>query len=317
MGKHYGLDIPTLSELLVDVDKEWVDQDGQPRGISNIKEIAKAMAIGHIIQHNGTKLVKLQPGIASLVLTSAGPGKLVVWAPGGTYFHRYFPVTIDLAHSAEIFTPDYEKLLTAPMTSPKTQTTTPTESPELALEAVAALFTPDHTAGETLPATTGYQAEAHVADAFGHFSIGANNISIVNMIRGSKFTLCEDGTAQSITAYIEVTGTGTVHVKAGIFDGDKNLVAEVDQIALVAPVAAAWQTFPFGTPPAITGGKEYWLVVWAEEVAGSGCIAFYDNADSIGIKQGIYLSDTYNTLPASIAGGTEEDTKFSIYCNYT
>ncbi|GAI67373.1 unnamed protein product, partial [marine sediment metagenome] len=242
MGKHYGLDIPTLSELLIDVDKEWVDEDEQPRGISNIKEIAEAMAIGHITQRNGTKLIKLPPGASSLVLTSQGPGKLVVWAPGGTYFHRFFPVTIDLAHSAEIFTPDYERLLTTPMTSPHTQTTTPTESPELALEAVAALFTPDHTAGETLPATTCYQAEAHVADAFGHFSIGANSVSIVNMIRGSKFLLCQDATAQSITAYIQVTGVGpTVHVKAGIYDRDKNLVAEANQLSL-APGAAAWQT---------------------------------------------------------------------------
>ncbi|GAJ19565.1 unnamed protein product, partial [marine sediment metagenome] len=31
MGKHYGLDVPTLRELRIDVDKEWVDPDGQPR----------------------------------------------------------------------------------------------------------------------------------------------------------------------------------------------------------------------------------------------------------------------------------------------
>ncbi|GAI90789.1 unnamed protein product, partial [marine sediment metagenome] len=156
MGKHYGLDIPKLSELLIDAYKEWVDENGQPRGISNIKEIAEAMAIGHTIQHNGAKLVKLLPGIDQNVLTSQGPGHLVVWGPGGSYFHRYFPVTIDLTHSAEIFAPDYEKLLAAPMTSPYTQTTTPTKSPELALEAVAALFTPDHTASENMPATTCY-----------------------------------------------------------------------------------------------------------------------------------------------------------------
>lgn len=301
-----------ISRVRVDVDKDW-----KGKGISNIKEIAEAMNTGHIAQFDGIRLLKLPPSLENYVLTSQGPGHLVVWASPGSYFHRYFPVTMDINHNAELFTPNYEKLLTAPMTSPHTQTTTPTKAPELALEALAALFTPDHTAGETLPATTGYQAEAHVADAFGHFSIGANNISIVNMIRGSKFMLCEDGTAQSISAYIEVTGTGTVHVKAGIYDTDKNLVAEADQIALAAPVAPAWQTFPFGTPPSLTGGEEYWPIVWAEEVAGSGCIAFYDDADSIGIKQGIYLSDTYNTLPASIAGGTEEKTKFSIYCNYT
>ena len=303
--------ISKLSELEIDADKDWGG-----KGITNIKEIAEAMAIGYLTQQNGTKLVNLQPGVANLVLTSQGPGKVVVWAPGGTYFHRYFPVVMECEHSAGLFTPDYERLLTGPMTSPHTQTTTPTKAPELALEAVAALFTPDHTVGETLPATTCYQAEAHVADAFGHFSIGANNISIVNMIRGSKFLLCEDGTAQSITAYIRITGVGPVHVKAGIYDINKNLVAESDQRAIAAN-GAAWETFVFGTPPSLTGGLEYWLVIWAEEIADSDCIAFYDDADCIGIKQGIYLSDTFNTLPADIAGGTEENTKFAIRCNYT
>jgi hypothetical protein len=102
VGKHYGLDIPTLSELLIDVDKEWVDEAGQPRGISNIKEIAEAMATGHTMQHNGTKLVKLLPGIDQNVLTSQGPGKLVIWASPGSYFHRFFPVTIDLSHAQAI-----------------------------------------------------------------------------------------------------------------------------------------------------------------------------------------------------------------------
>ena len=37
MGKHYGLDALTLHELLIDVDKEWVDPDGQPRGITETK----------------------------------------------------------------------------------------------------------------------------------------------------------------------------------------------------------------------------------------------------------------------------------------
>jgi len=316
MGKHYGLDIPTLSELLIDVDKEWVGPNGQPRGISNIKEVAEAMAIGHTIQHNGAKLAKLLPGMEHYVLTSQGPGKLVIWAPGGSYFHRYFPVSIDLAHNAEIFTPDHEKLLTAPMTSPHTQTTTPTKSPELALEAVAAIFTPDHTASETMLATTCYQNEVHVADAFGHFSIGANNISIVNMIRGSRFMLLEDATAQSITAYIQITGVGPVHIKAGIYDIDRNLVAEADQRAIAAN-GAAWETFTFGVPPSLTGGREYWPVVWAEEVADSDCIAFYDTEDCLGLWRGIYFADTFNLMPGSIAGGTEENRLFSIYCNYT
>jgi len=117
MGKHYGLDIPTLSELLIDIDKEWVDENGQPRGISNIKEIAEAMAIGHTIQHNGTKLIKLLPGIDTYVLTSQGLGKLVIWTPGGSYFERFLPVTIDLSHALAIVTVDQSHNKYAPLTT--------------------------------------------------------------------------------------------------------------------------------------------------------------------------------------------------------
>jgi hypothetical protein len=92
--------ISKLSELEIDADKDW-----QGWGISNIKEVAAGMAIGHILQHNGVKLVKLLPGTANYVLTSEGPGKLVTWAPGGTYYERYFPVSIESAHAEGVVTP--------------------------------------------------------------------------------------------------------------------------------------------------------------------------------------------------------------------
>ena len=117
MGKHYGLDIPLLSKLRIDVDKEWVGEDGQPRGISNIKEIAEAMAIGHIAQSGSSKLIKLLPGIENYVLTSQGLGHLVVWASPGSYFHRFFPVTIELEHAEQIVTVDQIYNKNAPITS--------------------------------------------------------------------------------------------------------------------------------------------------------------------------------------------------------
>lgn len=59
MGKHYGLDIPTLHELRIDVDKEWVDEAGQPRGITKLKEVAAAMAQGGIVYRGPNILEKL------------------------------------------------------------------------------------------------------------------------------------------------------------------------------------------------------------------------------------------------------------------
>lgn len=59
MGKHYGLDVPTLHELRIDVDKEWVDEKGQPRGVTKLKEIAAAMAQGGIPFRGPSFLEKL------------------------------------------------------------------------------------------------------------------------------------------------------------------------------------------------------------------------------------------------------------------
>jgi len=93
--------IAKLSELEIDADKDW-----KTKGISNIKEIVLGMSIGDVAQHDGGRLVKLSPGQAHHVLTSEGPGKLIVWAPGGTYFYRYFPVTAYLTHSQTKVSPD-------------------------------------------------------------------------------------------------------------------------------------------------------------------------------------------------------------------
>ena len=92
--------ISKLSELEIDTDKDW-----QTRGISNIREVASGMAIGDIVQHDGVKLIQLTPGMANYVLTSEGALHLVTWAPGGTYFDRYLPVSIDVTHAEGIVSP--------------------------------------------------------------------------------------------------------------------------------------------------------------------------------------------------------------------
>jgi len=61
MGKHYGLDIPTLHELRIDVDKQWLDPNGLPREITDLKAIATAMAQGDIIFRGSDILQRLAP----------------------------------------------------------------------------------------------------------------------------------------------------------------------------------------------------------------------------------------------------------------
>jgi len=82
MGKHYGLDALTLHELRIDVDKEWVDEDGQPRGISDLRELALGMNKGDTLHRRaGGVLVKLPPRSIGHELTTGGPGQPLAWEP--------------------------------------------------------------------------------------------------------------------------------------------------------------------------------------------------------------------------------------------
>ena len=91
-----GGGVSKLSQLTIDADKDW-----QAKGISNLKELAAGMVQGDLlVKGAGGVLVRLPPGVANLVLTSAGPGVIPAWQPGGTFYNRYFPATIAVVYSA-------------------------------------------------------------------------------------------------------------------------------------------------------------------------------------------------------------------------
>ena len=66
--------ITKLSELTIDADKIWLD-----KGISQIKELALGMTEGDILYHDGTRLVKLSPGVISTELMTLGPAHNPYW----------------------------------------------------------------------------------------------------------------------------------------------------------------------------------------------------------------------------------------------
>lgn len=143
--------ITKLSQLQIDTDKDWGG-----KGITNIRQIADGMAKGHVIQHNGLVLESLPPGSANNVLTSAGPGQKVVWAPGGTYLNRYFPVSIDLSKDTETpFIPDRSRAFMAPLTVPYGVEDNINPGwverfkPEIDLSFLAGLLDSDHAQGKT------------------------------------------------------------------------------------------------------------------------------------------------------------------------
>ncbi len=68
--------ITRLSQLIIDADKDWLDQ-----GVTDIREIAAGMIRGSLVGHNGAVLSDLQPGRVTDHLTTMGPGRPAIWRP--------------------------------------------------------------------------------------------------------------------------------------------------------------------------------------------------------------------------------------------
>jgi len=111
-----GGGITRLSELIIDADKNW-----QAMGISNLKELALAMAKGDLTVRGDTVLDKLQPGTIGYLLTSAGPLHKPSWQPPSGPLLYYFPAWIDLSHAETIVTVAQSKNKNAPLATAHVQ----------------------------------------------------------------------------------------------------------------------------------------------------------------------------------------------------
>jgi hypothetical protein len=138
--------IRLLSELKIDADKDW-----RAKGISNLKELASGMPLGSIVQSNSALLERLDPGSDGYVLTSQGPGKRVVWSPGGTYFDRFFPVTIDLDKAWAKVAPNYGKSISVPLESTYEPQLAPDLAPGPGMVLVSDIVVPDGLEAVELP----------------------------------------------------------------------------------------------------------------------------------------------------------------------
>jgi len=158
--------IRRLSELEIDANKDW-----QGKGITNLARIAAGMGIGHVVQHDGSILQTLAPGSLNYVMTSQGPGHLVVWAPGGAYLWRYFPVSVYLSLLAEVFSPDHQKQVSAPLATPYGMAGILNPgwfhrlNPAIFSALSSAIFSPDHSSAKSAPAAALGEVEVPIGGA--------------------------------------------------------------------------------------------------------------------------------------------------------
>jgi len=145
--------------------------------------------------------------------------------------------------------------------------------------------------------------------------------AVEGTIRGSIFTIPQDGVGESISGWIWVTDEPTRYKCAIYRASDLRLIGVTEQRTISRTdggVWGVWATFNFSEPkPFLYAGTAYILVAWAESVAYSAAYLAYDPGPGIpGREQGRYQLMAYDGFPDPLSPGVE-DTISLIYCTYT
>ena len=148
---------------------------------------------------------------------------------------------------------------------------------------------------------------------FGYTSIGSSNASVG--LYGPyfcKFTLAEDGTISSITAYLRLTSTAKY--KFAIYDSSKNLLAVTEE-GTASDNTARWYTLSLATPLSLSAG-DYYLAAHTSWYNASGVIAY--DAGFTGKDTG-YDTTLYSSgFPDPAAFNSSSTVRqYSIYATYT
>jgi len=149
---------------------------------------------------------------------------------------------------------------------------------------------------------------------FGYETEGtAGTTQFSNYITGSLFTITEDGTADSITAYIKGAASLKLWKAAIYLHSDSSLVGAIDEGSFQGETLH-WETLTFSEPkPSLTASTGYVLVVWSESTIQR---VAYDVGDADqGHRTGWDTYDGNYPNPASFT--THSTDKYSIYCTYT
>jgi len=180
-----------LSQLEIDADKDW-----QTKGITNIKEIAAAMAKGDIAVMNGVVLVRFQPGNIGFTLTSGGPLHMPSWMPGAA-LEYWIPATIESLHSEQVVAADQSHNENAPIATSHVENYLD-DAGNYIKRLIAAILCPD--AEEIVAAAQSHNKNAPIASECAlEFAVG-----------GAKL---EDGGAfTDYTTEINSVGANDVHL---------------------------------------------------------------------------------------------------------
>ena len=155
----------------------------------------------------------------------------------------------------------------------------------------------------------------YAANTFGYTTQGSSstNGNLEDYIMGSIFTSPGYSvTAQSITAYIQVSNTHTI--KAAIYTSTGTFVAGTQEVS-VTTSNDGWVTFTITGGHQLTANTNYLLVVWSNSASGSANIYYTSSGGS-----GRYYQTTYATnwpTSPSFTNNIVGNYDYSIYCTYS
>jgi len=152
-----------------------------------------------------------------------------------------------------------------------------------------------------------------LTETFGYTVDGGSSDDDEHQIRGSWFTIPEDGITVSITAYCSENGSNPL-TRAAIYtyndvDDAGSVVVESENV-LLSGETLAWNTW---TLPAtlLKKNTKYFLVLWSN-AASPFRIRYAAESD-----KGIDKSETFSPpFPSPLTGETGVNRKYSIYCSY-
>lgn len=148
---------------------------------------------------------------------------------------------------------------------------------------------------------------------FGYETIGASITDIKNIIRGSLFTILEDGTANSITCALKTTDAWRGYVKCAIYlHSDLSLVAITERRTITLTTTATWYLFNIIGTVNLVASSEYVLVAWASAHSGKVRLMYSTGVANQGHKD----SKAFDSFPDPLVP-SHETRKCSVYCTYS
>ena len=155
-----------------------------------------------------------------------------------------------------------------------------------------------------------------VDPSFGYESVGAtSSFSSSKNMYWTKFSITEDGVAQSVTKYLQVDGTYGDPYRLHIYADDGGYPGQF--LATTGedspPLTAGWVELDLTTNPNLYSGTAYWLGTFSDYDMHR---YWYDSGET---NQTYYIAHySYPTHPDPVPGGATARARIvSIYCTYT